>query len=506
MIARPSRPGRNAAFLPRLLPIGAALLLLAASATGQDAHSPPQPGDVMLVDSFGHVVGISPDLLPPSLLPPAQIGIAKQVPRPAPGRRLSPELLRRMESGRERVFTLFPSTPPRLEPYLGAQDELGNTAIRPGPLVDVMPNEPYVQAAKYFLGAHGLRYALDQTFTYTGVPDTPAGSPNLGYYTLKLFAKGAIYTDPENGSAGWLSTQINAKEGLGGAGANQGAEGNIGMLTDPQGTISKRNGFRVPELAWQQSLARGRFVALAGVVSQGNYLDVNTYANSGRGQFLNSALINSMVLPLPAFNFSVNLQWQPDKHFYAIVGATAGNASAGQTPWTNFSWEDWSVVSELGFAPDDFLGLGPGVYRVQPFLAQAGGPTQGGIAFNFEQQLGRKSPFGWFGRFGVGGSQVSAGASTQVGTGFVMEAPLRNLGLVPSLTNDLAGIGFVWSQPSATTKTVYHRDEYVAETFYTLQLSPLLRLQPDLQLVWNPVFNPDPGPFTVVQAQFILSW
>ena len=34
----------------------------------------------------------------------------------------------------------------------------------------------------------------------------------------------------------------------------------------------------------------------------------------------------------------------------------------------------------------------------------------------------------------------------------------------------------------------------------------MLRLQPDLQIVWNPAFNPDPGPFTVVQAQIILTW
>ena len=278
------------------------------------------------------------------------------------------------------------------------------------------------------------------------------------------------------------------------------------MLTQPQGTVSSLNGFRVPELAWQESLARGSVVALAGVVSQSNYLDVNTYANTGRGQFLNSALINSMVLPLPAFNFGVNLQWQPASEFYAMAGATAGNASAGQTPWTNFSWQDWSVEWELGYAPHDFLGLGPGVYRVQPFLAQAGGPTEGGIGFNFEQQLGHKSPFGWFGRFGVGGSQVSGGASTQIGTGFVMEGPLEHLGLVPRLTNDYTGVAFVWSQPSATSKTVYHRNEYVAETFYTLQVTPMMRLQPDLQIVWNPAFNSDPGPYTIVQTQFILSW
>jgi hypothetical protein len=75
---------------------------------------------------------------------------------------------------------------------------------------------------------------------------------------------------------------------------------NIGSLTNPTGFWSTHSGFRVPELAWQQSFLSGHIVALAGVVSQGNYIDANTYANTGRGQFINSALINSMVLPLPA--------------------------------------------------------------------------------------------------------------------------------------------------------------------------------------------------------------
>ena len=458
------------------------------------------------MDHFGHLVAVPAAKLPAGVLPPADVGIERQVPRAAVGARLPPELLKRMDSGRVRTFSLFPASPPVLESYLAAQDELGNTAIEPGALVDIVPAEKEIQAAKYWLGARGLRYGLSQAFTYTGVPDTPSGSPNMGYYTLKLVAKWAVYEAPPTGTAGWLSAEIEAKEGLGGAGRNQSAEGNIGSLTNPTGTFASHNGFRVPELAWQQSFGRGEVVLLAGVVSQGNYLDVNTYANTGRGQFLNSGLINSMVLPLPAYNFAVNLQWQPADRFYAMVGATAGNAGSGQAPWTNFSWEDWSVVSEFGFAPEDFLGLGPGVYRVQPFLAQAGGPTQGGVGFNFQQQLGHTSPLAWFGRFGIGGSQVSAGASAQVGTGFAIEAPLHALGLLPKLSNDQAGVGFVWSQPSATTRTVYHRNEYVAEAFYTLQFSPTIRIQPDVQLVWNPAFNPDPGPYTVVQAQFILGW
>ena len=262
----------------------------------------------------------------------------------------------------------------------------------------------------------------------------------------------------------------------------------------------------MPELAWQQSFDAGRWVALAGVIDQGNYLDVNSYANTGRGQFINSALVNSMVLPLPSYNYGLNLQWQPSNDWYGMLGYSVGNASAGETPGTNFSWQAWSLQWEVGYAPDDVLGLGPGVYRIQPFLARAEGPVQGGLGVNIEQRLGRNSPFGWFGRFGVGGSQVSGGAKAQVGTGFVMNAPLKYAGWVPRLTNDLLGVGFVWSQPSATTQTVYHDNEYVFETFYTLQLSPASVLQPDLQIVWNPAFNPDPGPAVVFQFQFIVRW
>jgi carbohydrate-selective porin OprB len=221
---------------------------------------------------------------------------------------------------------------------------------------------------------------------------------------------------------------------------------------------------------------------------------------------MNSALINSMVLPLPAYNYGLNLQWQPHDDWYSMLGYSVGNAGAGQSPGADFSWEAWSLEWELGYTPEDFLGLGSGVYRVQPFIAREEGPVQGGLGFNLEQQLGKRSPFGWFGRFGFGGSQVSGGAKAQVATGFVMNAPLKHLGWAPRLTNDLAGLGFVWSQPSATTKTVYHENEYVLETFYTLQLAPTVVMQPDLQLIWNPAFDPDPGPVTVFQFQFVVKW
>jgi porin len=99
-----------------------------------------------------------------------------------------------------------------------------------------------------------------------------------------------------------------------------------------------------------------------------------------------------------------------------------------------------------------------------------------------------------------------SGASAQAAGGLVMLAPLKRGGLIPKLSNDLLGVGFVWSQSSTTTQTVYHDNEYALETFYALQFTPTIKLQPDLQVVWNPAFNPQPGPALVWQLQLDIAW
>ena len=150
--------------------------------------------------------------------------------------------------------------------------------------------------------------------------------------------------------------------------------------------------------------------------------------------------------------------------------------------------------------------MGPGAYRIQPFVARAGGPTQGGLGFNLQQQPGENPPFGWFRPFGIRGAQVTGGASAQTGSGFAMRGPLHYIGLFPTRDNDAAGIGLVWSQPSAGSQKVYHENEVALEMGYSLQLTATTKLVPDLQVVWNPAFNPDAGPALVCQIQLDFTW
>ena len=485
-------------FLDRVVPFAFA---------AETAPSDSPQGSMMLTDEVGNVVNTPLDSVPESLRPTSSIGLKHQTPQTRKGLKLTREVLEKLDALWAELpqFSLFPSVPPPLKSYLYSNDEFGNTAVRPGALIEVAPLEPQVQAAKTWLSRYGLRYSLEQTFTYANMTDVVKGDSNLGNYNIDFTAKWAVFDADSAGTAGWISTQIEYQTSLSGA-QGQTAQTNIGSLTTPTTFWSTHSGFRVPELAWQQSFLSGEGVVLAGVVNQGNYIDANLYANTGRGQFINSALVNSMVLPLAAYNYGVNLQWQPSSDWYTMLGYSVGNAGAGDSPLTNFSWDNWSLIWELGYAPSDFYGFGPGVYRIQPFVARDGSTVQGGLSFNLQQQLGRKSPFGWFGRFGFGGTQVTGGAKAEVGTGFVMQAPLKYVGWAPQRTNDQLGVGFVWSQPSATNKTVYHNNEYVLETFYTLQFSPTSQLQPDLQIVWNPAFNPDAGPAVVFQFQFILKW
>ncbi|MEI6084716.1 MAG: carbohydrate porin [Verrucomicrobiota bacterium] len=447
------------------------------------------PPTVLYTDSLGRIVQVPTNDVPPELLPAAG---TRQIPESTRGVKL------RTDRETNAPCQWFPARQPRLMSYLASNDEFGNTAIRPDPLIRSTPLDAVVQGGKYWLSDYGFRYKLDHTATYVSLTDVTKGDSTLAYYTFDFKSKWAIF------NTGWITSQVEYKTGLGPIGDTQDAKSNLGTTTNPTGIWSSHNGWRVPELAWQQALLDGQIVIVAGMVSQGNYFDSNAYAGSGRGQFINSGLIDSMVVPLPSYNAGFNVQWQPLEDWYGMIGYTAGGATAGTAAWNEFSSDPWTVLGEFGYAPDNFLGIGPGVYRVQPFIAEADGWTQGGLGFNLQQQLGKDSPFGWYGRYGYGGSHVVNGAQQQLGTGFVVQAPFKHL-LMQRTSNDFLGVGFVWSQPMATTKPIIHENEYVFEITYALQLTPTAKLQPDVQYILDPTHNASPNA-AVVQLQLDLKW
>jgi porin len=494
----------------------ATLIILAASVSTVAAASSsaaPQTNDpishFLLHDSLGNVVQVSTNDVHRSLHPPAAVGAGRQIPAPTKGAPQSEDVRQRIVESKSGQETLqwFPATPPVLAPYLGNLDDFGNTAVQPGAFLPTEPLSQVAQAGKYGLSGLGLRESFYQSLTTIRMTDTAPGSSTLQYYAADFLGKWAVFETPGGGPAGWLSTEANAQIGLSAASRTQSPQGNLGTVVNPQANVFGPNGLWMSELAWQQSLLDGRLVLLAGLVDEGNYLDANSYANNSQAQFLNGAFVNSSVLPLPSNNLGLSVQWQPSSSWYVLFGTGANNQPPGQSPFRDLGLQDWSYLLELGLTPKNVLGLGPGVYRLQPFLATVSGQTQAGLGLNVQQQLGPNSPFACFARAGVSGSQAAlGGVSAQVAGGLAMVAPLKQAGLVPKLSNDLLGLGLVWSRPSATTQPVYHENEYALETFYALQVTPTIKLQPDLQVVWNRVFSPEPGPAFVCQLQLNIAW
>ena len=295
------------------------------------------PGEVLLLDRLNRVVKVPTNELPAAFVPPAAVGVNRQIPEPIQGESQPEEIQQRARDAAV-GFRFLPSVPPPLPPYLASQNQFGNTAARPGPLFPTYPFEPYIQGPKYWLSEYGLDYSLQQTLTFVNMTGVKEGDNALGFYTLDLKAAWAVYDSPASGTDGWIRGQLDDKSGIGPAGQDQSAQRNLGTITDPADIWSKINGFRLPELAWGQAVRGGELVALVGVVNQGNYIDQNAYAQSGRGQFMNSALIQSHVLPLAEYNFGLNLQWQPARDWYVMAGASAGNNNAGFAPWTDFNF------------------------------------------------------------------------------------------------------------------------------------------------------------------------
>jgi porin len=460
---------------------------------------------LLLIDRFGNAATASTNEVSPSLYPSAPSGLRNQIPH-TPSGTPQPEAVRQriIESKTGRVW--FPPTPPMLPPYLAGSDEQGNTDFQPGAL---LPNDPlshYPQALKYWLSDLGLRYSFHQSLSLLSMTDVASGSGALEYYTAGLAGKWAIAEAPSDGRASWLSFQADIQLGLSPSSRAQLPQSNLGVIASPNANIYGPNGLWIQELAWQQSLLDGKLVFLAGQVNQGNYLDGNTYAGNSYGQFLNSAFCKDAVLPLPYNNLGLNLQYQPSPDWYFMFGTGALNQSAGQSPFDNVSFQSWSCLFELGLTPADVLGFGPGAYRLQPFLGTVDGLTQAGVGLNMQQRLGAHSPFGWFGRFGVGGSSVTVdGATAQVSTGLAWQGPLRSLGLLAEQSNDYLGAGFVWSRAAANRQPIIHSDEYGVETTYVFQLTPLVSVQPDLQALWNPANNMAPR-CLVFQLQLNVTW
>src|SRR5262249_22138842 len=145
-------------------------------------------GHIFLLDALGNPVAVEPSEVPSEYLPPG--GVKMQVPPGRRGAKVPPWRQERLRGGAPKGIQWFSQNQPGLASYLSSLDELGNTALQPGPFLPYEQITHRVQRAKYTLSDFGFSYTFQQGVWYVAsLNNAVSDSQSLGYYAFELYAK-----------------------------------------------------------------------------------------------------------------------------------------------------------------------------------------------------------------------------------------------------------------------------------------------------------------------------
>lgn len=427
----------------------------------------------------------------------------QQIVRRTPGVPTKPSIQSRQGAGHNREW--FAAKPLKMMPYLDSSYVFGNTCAEPNAWIREDAISTGAQKLKTVLSEYGITYSAQFCFNYTGLSGGGlSGKRGFPSWNGSILSNITIFRSTTTGGGLYLASEFDLGNGFGFREVNKGPQVTLGSLQNPT------DSFQGPEphlsnlsLAWVGS--KGKLLLMAGQLDTTNYMDHNAYANSHNNNLTNSVFSNNPVLPLTDNSLGVHLAWQPTTSFYLMGSSAANNTSQNHNPFRHLGARNWTTVLELGCIVDDCCGLGAGVYRLQPFLSTSDGEYGGGVAVNIQQQLGRASHLGWFFRCGWADDDAATitGVRCAVTTGLALLSPFCGKGA----SNDgYLGLGFLWQQGAKKNGPYTNKNEYGIELTYVAQVTPTMTIQPDIQIVKNPVHGRRGQTAVVFQIQNVWSW
>lgn len=380
----------------------------------------------------------------------------------------------------------FASKPVKLMPYLDGAFLFGNTCVEPNALIKEDPLSTGAQKLKTALSDYGLTYMLQYGFNFSDVSGStlPGTKRSMTSHNGILLANWDIFRNKKTGSGLFLAVEVDFGEGFGYNEDEQSIQNSIGSLTSPFGGYKGPKG-HLGDLSLAYTCCDGKLLVMGGMIDTTNYLDHNTYANTNNNNLVNSAFVNNIALPLTYASLGGLVAWQPNNNFYMMLSSASNYSPVNHNPFKYLHISDWSTVLEVGFVVDDVCGLGQGVYRFQPFFVTTDGQNGGGIAMNFQQALGKNTNLGWFMRAGWADNTAAKvnGVQASATTGIAWLSPFCGKGAANS---GYLGLGLIWAKAPDSGANV-NKNEYGVELTYVYQLTPTMTIQPDIQIIKDPI-------------------
>jgi porin len=383
------------------------------------------------------------------------------------------------------------SLEPRFPPE-SIDQKLLDAAARPAGLLPYGPVsvvDPLWKQLNQSLDRVGLRLGLAYTIVFQAATSGP-GNRDASGGDFDLFGDWRLLGAKDSPYAGFLYFAAEYRHALGTQIPPASLGGQIGSLWGTTNGFGNQV-FTVKELYWEQRFDTDRAILRVGKLDPENYYNSN-YWQSDNKFFLNQAFSSFPVRAFPGQGLGVNVTAKITDAWYISTGVQDAEGQKTRVGFDTF-FGDFNLFSafEVRFTPT--LGdLGSGNYRLTAWYRDAGEtngkPHDAGIDLSIDQHIGPH--FVPFFRYGAGEGNIN-GIEQMISTGVGWEGKLLT-------ESDVIGFGAAWGQPTNHTL----RDQYAAEVFYRMQVSP----DNQLTIGYQAIVDPANAPSDHVVGVFELRW
>jgi len=317
----------------------------------------------------------------------------------------------------------------------------------------------------------GLYFGLETDLVYQGASHGP-GDRNAGGGYVALFGKWRLIGTTDGENNGYLKSKVEYNWQIGSE-----APAALGKQIGSLWGTTKGFGEDPPcvsQLYWEQHFFGGAFVFVVGKIDPTNYYAYNTWENA-KQFFMNAAFSNIPAVGAPGNGLGMNAKYTPFPWLYLTAGFQDQQGTI-TSPGFNTFFTDFDLFSagEIGFTPN-VPGLGEGNYRFTLWHADAvptqSKPSDEGFVLSFDQRITpHMIPFV---RYEYANGALTGIKQLMTG-GFGWQGRLLS-------KQDVCGVALAWGQP-----TDDKRNQWTAETFYRVQLSPANQLSVGYQLIVDP--------------------
>ena len=237
---------------------------------------------------------------------------------------------------------------------------------------------------------------------------------------------------------------------------------------------------------WIRQKFRNRFGYRVGKISPITAYDFFPFKNF-RTDFVGFNQVTNAAIPLPGNGLGAFVMYRPQPSVMLRLGAHDANADVQKSGFDTYNKGELFTIFEVGFD----TGLVPRVPGRPPFgnvhvslwhqdkRKDAGIDNGQGIGVSAVQRFGRFTPFVRYG-YADGGTNGPTPVKHMANAGLIIDQ-------IFGQANDRIGVGYTWSDPADRTLD----NQGALDAYYRVQLTPEIQVGPTLEVVFDPVRNPD---------------